>query len=257
MNTTVSATSMQVKAVAEDGILIANADKATWADSANAKVTTAQLVPTNAATVASPVFVHATSTRADQVQAQQDVAKYSTLTLAWSDAGTSSGVGYVDSNNNSAKNDDEKAYVLLNKFYIKSSGAVIDPTNLLINDVVVTGADKKIENSLRVLVVVTDGTTTVAKTYAPVIDVDGGTTTLSYKWKNTDSVTALDATDAEGFDLTTGITSIPAYTTANPIEADIYIYFEGEDANCMSANIAGITTNDLAVTVRFGIVALH
>ena len=256
MNTTVTATAMQVKAVAEDGILIANVDKADWSNSANAKVTTAQLVPTNAATIASPVFVHAKSTRADQVQAQQDVANYETLTLAWSDAGTSSGVGYVDADSDSAKDDDEKAYVLLNKFYIKSSGAVINPTSLLINDVVATGADKAIENSLRVLVVVTDGTTTLAKTYAPVIDIASGTTTLSYKWKNTDTVTALDATAAASKNLATGITSIPAYDTTTPIEAKVYIYFEGEDANCFSNNIAGITTNNIAVTVRFGTVAL-
>ena len=259
MNRTVTATNMEVKVVAEDGILIANVNKSGWSNSANALVTSASaLVPTSAAKVASPVFVHASSTEADDAQANQAVANYTDLTAlsaadatwAWSDAGTSTGVGYVENGTTGGyQTADEKAYVLMNKFYIKSSGAALTGEDLLINDVVVTGADKKVENALRVLVVV-GGT---AFLYAPVNNVDGGTTTLNYKWKNT---TTVEASAYNTYDVSSGVTDIPN-TDAGAIEVAIYIYYEGEDANCKSTNISGITTNDLAVTVRLGLDPLH
>lgn len=255
-NRTVTAQAMNVQAVAESGLVIANTDKTGWASIADAKVTSATLIPTSAATVAEPTWVHTNSTAADNAQAQQAVDKYTALTLAWSEKGSSTGVGYVDTNANSAKDTNESAYVLKNTFYIKSSGDAITSTNLRINDVEVSGANKAVENSLRVLVVVSDGTTTVAKTYAPVKDIDSGTTTMTYKWKNTTNVTALDATAAEGYDLTTGITTIPN-TDAAAISVTAYVYFEGEDANCKSTNISGITTNTLSVTLRLGLDTLH
>lgn len=255
-NRTVTAQSMNVQAVAESGLVIANVNKTGWASLADAKVTSASLIPTSAATVASPTWVHTNSTVADNAQAGQEVSNYNELTLAWSDAGTSTGVGYVDTDANAAQGPNESAYVLKNTFYIKSSGDAITNTNLLINDVTVTGASKAVENSLRVLVVVSDGTTTVAKTYAPVKNIDSGTTTMSYKWKNTTNVTALDATATEGYDVETGIATIPN-TDANAISVTAYVYFEGEDANCKSTNISGITTNTLSVTLKLGLDALH
>ena len=255
-NRTVTAQAMNVQAVAENGLVIANTDKTGWSSVADAKVTSATLIPTSAATVASPTWVHTNSTVADEAQANQEVAKYNVLTLSWSDAGSNTGVGYVDTDGNSAKDTNERAYVLKNTFYIKSSGDDITGTNLLINDVTVTGADKAVENSLRVLVVVSDGTTTVAKTYAPVKDIDSGITTMNYKWKNTTDVMALDATAAAGYDVQTGITTIPS-TDVNAISVTTYVYFEGEDDNCKSTNISGITTNTLSVTIKLGLDTLH
>ena len=255
-NRTVTAQSMNVQAVAESGLVIANVNKTGWASIADAHVTSASLIPTSAATVENPAWVHTNSTAADEAQAEQAVENYTALSLAWSDAGSSTGVGYVDTNSNSAKDTNESAYVLKNTFYVKSSGDVITSTNLLINDVTVSGATKAVENSLRVLVVVSDGSTTVAKTYAPVKNIDSSTPTMTYKWKNTTEVTALDATASEGYDLTTGITTIPS-TDASAISVTAYVYFEGEDANCKSTNISGITTNTLSVTLRLGLDALH
>ena len=260
MNNSVSATAMQLKVKADDGILISNSAKSTWADSANATVASATLLPTSAAAVASPAFVSANSTNADEAQAGQAVANYSALTLAWSVSSTSEGVGYVEASSPANTTYDaaaDKAYVLLNKFYIKSSGATITAANnetlLYINDVTVTGATNKVDNALRVLVVVN----TNAFVYAPVINVDSGTTTLSYSWKNTTAVSALNATVAAGFDKACdSVTSISNLDeSATPIS--IYCYFEGEDANCKSTNISGITMNDLNVTVNFGTIVKH
>ena len=249
MNTAVQATGMQVQAVAEDGIVIANSAKASWSNTATAQVTSATLVPTSAAAVTSPAFVHNSSTNADQAQGNQASASYTDLSLTWN-TNNSEGIGYEDANSNSTLDNNEKSYVLLNNFFIKSSGATITGKTLYINDVTVTSSASllAIDNSLRVLVVV--GST--AYIYAPVINAGSGTTTLSYNYKETTSVTALNATAAEGYDKSTGITTIPN-TDADAINAKIYIYFEGEDANCKSTNISGITVDTLTVTVNFGI----
>ena len=258
MNTKVTATGMQVKAVAEDGILISNSDKATWTNSATAKVTSASLVPTSTAGGTTPAWAHNTSTNADDAQANQNAASYEDLSLKWTN--TTFGEGFVDIAGGTAnsKDDNEKSYVLLNEFYIKSSGNALtlgaDKTykDLYINDVTVTGAANKIDNSLRVLVVVGSA----AYIYAPVIDQASGTTTMSYKFKNTTAVTALNATTSAGYDKTTGTTSI-GNTNDSAVKAQVYIYFEGEDANCKSTNIAGINTTDLSVSINFGIETAH
>ena len=258
MNTKVTATGMQVKAVAEDGILISNSDKATWTNSATAKVTSASLVPTSTAGGTTPAWAHNTSTNADDAQANQNATSYEDLSLKWTN--TTFGEGFVDIAGGTAnsKDDNEKSYVLLNEFYIKSSGNALtlgaDKTykDLYINDVTVTGAANKIDNSLRVLVVVGSA----AYIYAPVIDQASGTTTMSYKFKNTTAVTALNATTAAGYDKTTSTTSI-GNTNDSAVKAQVYIYFEGEDANCKSTNIAGINTTDLSVSINFGIETAH
>ena len=258
MNTKVTATGMQVKAVAEDGILISNSDKATWTNSATAKVTSASLVPTSTAGGTTPAWAHNTSTNADDAQANQNATSYEDLSLKWTN--TTFGEGFVDIAGGTAnsKDDNEKSYVLLNEFYIKSSGNALtlgaDKTykDLYINDVTVTGAANKIDNSLRVLVVVGSA----AYIYAPVIDQASGTTTMSYKFKNTTAVTALNATTAAGYDKTTSTTSI-GNTNDSAVKAQVYIYFEGEDANCKSTNIAGIDTTNLSVSINFGIETAH
>ena len=65
MNTQVTATGMQVKATAEDGILISNSAKSDWTNSATATVTTAVLVPTSTAGTKTPAWTHNTSPDAD------------------------------------------------------------------------------------------------------------------------------------------------------------------------------------------------
>lgn len=249
MNRTVTAVGMQVQAVAEDGIVISNTQKSAWADEATAQTTTAQLVPTSAAAIANPAFVHNASTQADDAEAEQAVATYEDLTLAWNYNNTE-GIGYVDANTNSALDTDEKSYVLLNNFYIKSSGNALSNVTFYINDVTVTGASKKIDNALRVLVVANND----AFIFAPVSDVDSGTTTLSYKWKNTSTVTAKTATDYDTE--CPSITSIPN-TDADAILVKVYCYFEGEDLNCKSTNVSGIETNSLSVSVKMGIIPTH
>ena len=257
MNTQVTATNMKVKAVAEDGIVISNTLKGTWTNTADARVTTAELVPTSAATLATPAWVHAASVNvddADQNQALAGSSGYSDLTLAWT-YNNAEGVGYVensDPTNTEYNAGTDTPYVLLNNFYIKSSGSAIAGT-LYINDLVVTGASNKIDAALRVLIVVNG---TDAFTFAPVPATNGGSAPpTSYKWKNTTNVTALTGTSAQDKQCTS-VTSIPN-TSEAAINVNVYMYFEGEDINCKSTNISGITTTDLSLTVKFGTQPTH
>ena len=262
MNTQVTATSMQVKAVAEDGLLIKNeldADTAAnWKNTTNASFgSLVALAPTSTADVTT--WFHNKSDNQNDAKAGQLADTYETLSADenWKRDGDSgkTGVYYIDSDEDDNKDDVEKAYVLLNKFFIKSSGDAIslgtDHTyqDLYVNKVNVSGISSStaLDASLRVAVKVGDKT----YIYAP---VTGATT--NYKVGGSDSGTAVNAVpvpDGGIVNSVTSTTSIPAVTaTAGWVEADVYIYFEGEDAELKSANLAS-TLDTLNVVVVFGI----
>jgi|GEM_PF-1436578 len=263
MNTQVTATNMQVKAVAEDGLLIKNeldTDTASnWKVSTNASYgSLVDLAPTSTADV--ETWYHNKSDDQNDAKANQLSSTYENLsadTTKWKrDEGSGkTGVYYIDSTNTGVKDTNEKAYVLLNKFYIKSSGNEIalgssnTYQDLYVNKVVVTGASDSaaLDASLRVAVKIGSK----LYIYAP---VDGATTT--YKAGGSDSGTAAVVTTVPASGVvnsTTSTTSIPAVTaTSGWVEADVYIYFEGEDAGLKSANLK-TTLDTLNVTVVFGI----
>lgn len=262
MNTQVTATGMQVKAIAEDGLLIKNElDEdavANWKVSTNASYgSLVALAPTSTADVTN--WYHNKSDNQNDAKAGQPSSTYEILSedTKWKrDAGTGkTGVYYIDTDNGSDKDENEKAYVLLNKFYIKSSGDAITLgaghtyADLYVNKVNVgaTSLSAALDASLRVAVKV--GSTLYI--YAP---ITGATTT--YKAGGSDAGTAATVTTVPASGIvnsTTSTTSIPAVTaTSGWIEADVYIYFEGEDAGLKSANL--VTTLDtLTVEVIFGI----
>ena len=265
MNTTVTATGMQVKAVAEDGLLIKNeldADAAAnWKSSTTASYgALVDLAPTSTADVTS--WYHNKSDDQNDAKAGQLTATYETLSsnANWKrDEGSGkTGVYYIDGDTDNTKDDVEKAYVLLNKFYIKSSGDAITLgagntyLDLYINKINVgaTSSSAALDASLRVAVKV--GSTLYI--YAP---ISGATTT--YKAGGSDSGTAVTVTTVPAggvVNSTTTTTSIPAVTaTSGWVEADVYIYFEGEDAGLKSANLVA-TLDTLTVEVIFGIVTV-
>ena len=240
MNTQVTATGMQVKAQAEGGIVISNSSKATWSSEATAQVTSAALYPTSHA-ANDTKWYHNKSNDANNAAAGQASTTYQnldTITLS----STNEGVGYIESNANSTFDaGTDAAYYLLNNFTIKSSGDALSST-LYINQVAVqsSGALKDIDKALRVAIVVASTT----YIYAP---VDGATTTYRVAGSSEDTIAYTTVT---GKNLATSVTTIP--NTNDGIPVSIYVYFEGEDQNCKSTNISGITTNDLTVSVQFG-----
>lgn len=245
MNTQVTATGMQIQAKSEGGIVISNESGADWNASATASHNSvAQLVPVSTSDVAA--WYHNKSSDADDAMPDQQTATYATVSSdsKWTNE---NGIQFIDTDESGSLDNGENAYYLLNKFYIKSSAEAIDPAILKINSVVATGASTSanLDASLRVAVKIGG----VVYIYAP---VTGATLTYRIAGGNTD-IAATASTGTGIVNTLTTVTSIPdnTATVANAVEAEIYIYFEGEDENCKSSNITS-TLDTLQVSVTFG-----
>lgn len=239
MNTQVTATGMQVKAKAEGGIVISNAKTGgTWtANSTATNSAVAELVPTSTASAAT--WYHAVSDSAtDAKKAQTASGAYTQLTVTENAGLGSATIGTGTS-----------AIYLVNDFFIKSSAEAVTLTDgLYINSVDVTLPQSQqtanLDKALRVAVQVKSGDKTATNIFAP---VTGGET--SYRIANTTDITAIAAGVKNT--LLSDIKSVPAYTTESPIEVKVWVYFEGEDQNCKSENLAASTDN-ITVSVQFG-----
>jgi len=254
MNKEVTVTGMKLKATAEQGLVISDYTKADWKTDWTVTMTdAAELAPTSTPVVASPTWVRAQSSELDDAQPLDPQGEtYSDLTITYNnDPANGEGIGSATrtvTSGDGATTSITTDYILLRKFYIKGTGDTAWAQNLVIDEVtaeVPSGSTAMaLDNSLRVLVVA--GTN--AFIYAPIQNAGGGTTSMSYKWKNTTNVTALAPTTDS---TCTSITSIPAANSDSPIEVSMYMYFEGEDVNCKSSNASGLTLNDLTVSARF------
>lgn len=240
MNKTVSVTGMKLKATAEDGLVISDYAKTTWATSWDVQMaSSAVLAPTSTSATTSPAFVRNSSDLFDNAKADQ-ASGYEDLTLTYSaEAANSGSIGSVTDGSVTTN------YVLKRTFNIKSSGDTAWDTNLVIDEVTVNGITNsgELDKSLRVLVVAG----TDAFIYAP---VSGATTSYNYKGTTTDA-TAVTAVASTTDSTCTSITSIPAGNSTTPIEVTMYLYFEGEDAACKSSNISGIAVDELTVSAKF------
>ena len=222
MNTAVTATGMNVKAKAESGIVISNNNRQTWAASADAVVSSAsELLP--ASTSNFTKWYHSTSPDANDANAHQ------TATGAYSEVSNSGTTLYYSEN----------------VFFIKSATANALTANLYVKSVTVTGADAThyLDKSLRVGVKMSTSDTIMI--FAP---VDGAT--LSYYCNGATSVTAIDSSSSATtpVNTNTGVTSIPA--SDNGLSATIYVWFEGEDAACISNNVT-VLLDTITVSVQF------
>ena len=263
MNTTVQATNMQIKAVAEQGILInevATYNSTSWDDQAT--TTQTEGIPLRATSTAntsnwfvaySKVSGSAAPATSTANSANLTTAGYSALTFAAEPNTTAAVAGsnaqtdiyYVDTNGSNSYQPGEGYYVKYT-YYIKSSSDAITcaltagAKNLNIVAPTVTGNTNSadLDQSLRVAVVVNNK----AYIYAPL----NGTATAYYVGTAHTETTPLTGNQA------TSLTSIPA-TTADGVAVSIYLYFEGEDPNCMTDNVTS-TLDDLTVTVGFALV---
>jgi hypothetical protein len=235
MNTQVTAKGMQLTAQAEGGLIISNAvSGGEWkADAMATTVAGTALIPTSTANTST--WYHNKSNEANNAKAHQASNTYTNC---------NSTSGVVDTTGIGIWTDSEGAthnIYLLNNFYIKSSGEAIS-SNLTINSISVTGTTESgtaLDRSLRVAITI-DGN---AYIFAPVA---GGDT--SYYVGGSDSAITINGSSATN--ISTSRTSIPA-TSAAPINAKIYCYFEGEDEDCKSSNIT-TTMDNLTVEVTFG-----
>ncbi|MCR5694996.1 MAG: hypothetical protein K6G89_08565 [Clostridia bacterium] len=267
MNTTVTATGMEVKAVAEKGILInevATSNSNSWDDEATANDTTPILLrATSTATTASwytasskksNTSASATSGTAssDLVDGYHAVTATAATTAAAGGTNAKRDIYYVERNGNSSYDAGEGYYVMYT-YYIKSSAEAITcgltsgAQNFNIKSVTATPATNTsaaLDKALRVAVVVAGK----AYIYAPVYDYANSEAAAAY-YVNAGSTatTPLNNTVAQP----TSLTSIPA-TTDDGTPVYIYIYFEGEDANLKTDNVTTALDN-IDVVVKFAL----
>lgn len=243
MNKEVSVNGMSVKATAENGLVIADYTLTGWASSKTFTMSAAALAPTSTDGASSPNWATASSSQFDNAESNSPQGGgYYDITLTYDgDPTTGEGIGSATR----AQGEAEANYVLLRKFYIKGTGDAAWAQNLVIKSVTaaVTSTNTnsgELDKSLRVLVVVGSD----SFIYAPITGYDP-----SCKYKGTGSdLTLISSTTTS---TCTHTTSIPSGNTNTPIEADIYVYFEGEDENCKSSNISGISVDDLTITATF------
>ena len=234
MNTNVSATGMNIKAQAENGILISNEAKALWKDTATASHSGAnvKIVPTS--TADGTTWYHAKSVDADDYH---QTGGYTTLTGIAKDE---NGVGVLSGIN----------YYLENDFYIKSSGEAMNNSDFYVNVVsgsgVGTGVNALLAQSLRVLIKCGSDTLIFAPFRANAEEI-------SYNVAG-----ATSATTAQGSATNPKVNvkfptavNIPVVDTNAPIGIAVYIYFEGEDEECKSANLSS-TLDTLGLELQFG-----
>lgn len=212
---TVEATDMTVTAQAEAGIVISNNASSGYATTAaTAQTKNAKLTP--ASTADATTWYHATSTKYNDAEAGQETGKYKTIS-----------------------NGDGTSYVK-NIFYIKSASNAPYEGKLEITNVEITaGGEQTLDSALRVGIKITGDDHFYI--YAPKT-----TTTTSYTvggLKQVETIAADEPTEST-------ISGLPASSAAGT-EVDIYMWYEGEDANCNSSNIEGVTLASTSVSVTF------
>lgn len=263
MNTVVTANNMEVKAVAEQGLLInevATAADANWDADANT-------------TASGAISLHATSTANTStwyVAYSKDVDNSASATAGTAStnlttdgykvlgtdlttavqtvaatAGSVAGqtITYVDTDGTAGYANGEGYYVKYT-YYLKSSADAITLTTagagrtLNIKSVTATPKTTNSENldkALRVAIVVGGK----AYIYAPI----SGATGSYYVNASSTATTVLTGEQP------TALTSVPA-STADGTPVDVYLYFEGEDTNLKTTNAVS-TLDEISVEVVF------
>lgn len=281
MNKSVEATGMKLKAQAEKGILInelAEVDAGTWSESAIGEDDVHSLRPASTSDLTK--WWHAnsrkTNTEAGVNAAGNAVDTENTVeistgkyysdissiankeTAAQADTNSASYVYYVDGTGATTSEYDEgEGYYVKYVYYIKSSSneALTVPANQLTATVTATlqgGTALDLDKALRVGIKVSGDTK--ATIFAPV----SGSTTEAYKVAGSTAgatfaeVTPNAANTAVA--INTAAVTLPKVSD-DGLEVDVFVWFEGEDVNCKSDNLAE-TLNAYQIDITFTDAAL-
>jgi len=250
---TVTVSGLSMQAAAEQGIVIANeahTTDAAWQTSATASHNGngAQFIPTSTANTTN--WYHGYASSAANGQLYEDIAEITAEDTHASPAHGTDGdgvYGFLDTTT-------WKNVYLLNSFFIQSSSVnAIQAQDVYVRDfetkVGENAPSQDLSKSLRVAVI-KHGKTTPVIIVAPVAGADP-TYEVGLIGHKT-SITATTKTDVESLVVDSNV-DIPAYTTngANALQYDVFVYFEGEDENCKSNNIAA-SLESLSVAFKFG-----
>jgi hypothetical protein len=247
MNKEVSVTGMKVQAKASEGLVISGDAKANWLTDWDVRMSSGvKIYPTN--TDGNPAnWAVAYSKDFNDEDSEQAAAGYNDLTMSYTTSGTTGdkfgsgeGIGQATLNNNT------QDYLLKKIFYIKSTGDDPLAKSLIVKEVTATvdtttgSGSGDLNKALRVLVVAGND----RFIYAPVTGYDS-----SIKYKGAGDALTLIASSTPS---TASSINPIGNTDGTAAEVDVYIYYEGEDDNCKSANITGITVDTLDVGIKFG-----
>ena len=275
MNTTVTATNMQVKAVADQGILInevPTAADANWDSAATTSQSEGIILHATSTANTADWYVAHSKVQNDAAAATAGHASGNLTTEGYQELGTDITTGqstvaavsgsnaqqvitYVDADADNAYDNGEGYYVMYT-YYIKSSAGEITTSTAAggqtfniktVTATSTTATSAELDKSLRVAVVVGGK----AYIFAPV----SGATGSYYVNASSTATTVLSNTTSQP----TALATIPASTAAGtPVQ--VYLYFEGEDTNLKTSNITTaldtmiveiqfeLKTNDAAVT---------
>ena len=260
MNTTVTATGMSVKAVAEDGLLInyvKTVGDSGWSNSANTHSSLITLSPSSTKDLSD--WYHNHSTSASDADAYLtttwtalSITPSTTAAVAATNGERTLGT-FADSVGGSTLN----AYVKY-VYYIKSSANAITVggdvyKELDIDKITISGQSADgilLCKALRIGIVCNGQTKIVAPFAGATASYPVGGTTPDFDVLAVGTLAVGTTEWTVNQDLLTSGT-IPAVSNANPLEVDIYIWFEGEDANCISDNTNVL--NELSVSVSFNL----
>lgn len=247
-NNIVSAQGMNIQAEAEEGIVISNEAKSTWATSATASHSSAiSVLPTS---TADAVTWYRNNSDNEEIYGGTDhIGTYLAYTADNADNAkkfsVSNGAGSIDIDQDATTTGDTKNIFLLNSFYIKSTTNPATPVTkpLYINKVDISGNSVALHNAVRVLVKCNNAVKVYRLADGDTEYTVGGTAT---------TVSAIVEGDPVNTELLNSVT-IPNNNTTEPLEIQVYCYFEGEDTDCTSKNAAATDAlNALSVSLQFG-----
>ena len=263
MNTTVTATNMQVRAVAEDGLLIneiATAADTHWDNEGTANQTSSNpvlLYPASTANgttwyhAASKVSYDAAKATSGTVSPNLKDGAYETLTslVAITDLSVAASAGVNAARSTMGKAaDDTAGYYVHYTYYLKGAsgtatalGTNAGDMNVRINSVPATTNSTALNASLRVGIKLN----TEFYIFAPITGY-----TASYYVAAGTTATAPIAGSVPTY---TDLDELPAANTAG-VPVEVYIWYEGEDAACKSDNATAATLDNIDVDIEFGLV---
>ncbi len=272
MNKEVSVVGMEISAHAEEGLLInevPDADSTTWDEEATANTTPTVIALRPASTYNLTAWWHANSKKSSDEAGIDDLSgtvdvdegkKYTDLSEVTDEVMVSAAqavgntkaethVYYKDTNHGTSGSYDEgEGYYVMYKYYLKSSSTedlVITENHLgvtvtatKINDEDAQDLDK----ALRVGVKIGDN----ILIFAPVAGADA-----SYGVTNNEagSSTTTVAPKTSKTAINTDDITIPKVTD-DGLAVEVYIWFEGEDTNCMSDNLTAVL-NSYEINIKF------
>lgn len=249
-NSQVTATGMQVQAQSEGGIEIAYSNAAattgSYSTSATAGATAASsLAPIS--TLDTSAWYHASAALATASAARAETYETKTLTET---AITGQAFGKLGGETVDAQTTN---YYMHQTFNVRSTSSTSKATGLTVKQVTVAGNSANMSKALRVAVksgskvLIYDPIANDTDAYA-VYSGHTGTGPSAVATKAGD-VTCLDATQPQLL-AATATTEIPAKGSSNNggVDVEVYIWFEGEDAELYSENFA---TEGLTITIDF------